>query len=53
MHKSEVGFYGIFMNGGNPCFVYNDGRVSKHTIIDPLVLNWEVLNLYTTYLNMQ
>jgi len=26
MHKSEVGFYGIFMNGGNPCFVYNDGR---------------------------
>ena len=32
MHKSEVGFYGIFMNGGNPCFVYNDGRVSKYTV---------------------
>ena len=26
--KNEVGFYGIFVNGGNPCFVYNGGRVS-------------------------
>ena len=36
--KNEVGFYGIFVNGGNPCFVYNRGRVS--TKVEFLFERW-------------